>query len=46
MAIGKFTSDNAQHELCGSAALREIVARKGAKSQNKKKYKLIEIGLI
>lgn len=28
------------------AALLEIVARKGAKSQNKEKYKLIEIGLI
>jgi hypothetical protein len=35
---------NVQHELYGSEALREIVARKGAKSQNKEKYKLIEIG--
>jgi hypothetical protein len=45
MAIGKFTSDNAQHELCGSAALCEIVASKGTKSQNKEKYKLIEIDI-
>ncbi len=43
MAIGKFTSDNAQNELCGSAALREIVARKGAKSQNKENINLLKL---
>jgi hypothetical protein len=43
MAIGKFTSDNAQHELCGSAALREIVARKCAKSQNKENINLLKL---